>query len=652
MFKKNKIQRALFIAAVLTLASCGGGSGKTSGGGGGGGSTPPTAPAITTQPANQSVTAPATATFSVVASGTAPLTYQWQMNNSNIAGATSSSYTTPATTSADDGEIFTVVVTNSAGSTTSNMATLSVSTTAMAMPTDITTFHNNVARTGLNSTESMLTQSNVNMHSFGLLRNLAVDGKVDAEPLYLSGLMINGAAHNVVFVETENESVYAFDSDTGVTLWQDTVANLLPSGETVSDNRSCSQVSPTIGITATPVIDRHAGQNGTMFLVGMSVDGQGNFHQRLHALDVTTGAELLNGPTEITATYPGTGLGNINGTMTFAPGNYKERAALLLLNSQIYLTFASHCDFPPYQAWVMAYNESSLQQTTVLNLTPNGGDTGPGGQWGSGAIWQSGGGPAADPQGNIYIAIANGAFETTLDSNGFPNQQDFGNAFVKLSPSGGKLVLTDYFTMSGTLTEDDGDRDLGSGGPLVLPDMSNGTGGTKQLAIAAGKDGNIYVADRTNMGKFNSSTDNIYQELLHVIPGGIWGVPAYFNQTLYYCDSANSLKAFAFANAKLTSPPTSTTSANFEYPGALPSVSSNGTSNGIVWAIENSVEAELHAYKANDLTTELYNSNQAASSADHPGIGNKFITPAIADGKVFVATQNSVAVYGLLSTQR
>ncbi len=649
MFGKNKLQRSFFFIAALTLASCGGGSGK---GGGSVGSTPPTAPAITTQPANQSVTAPATATFSVVASGTAPLSYQWQMNNSNISGATSASYTTPATSSAEDGETFDVVVTNSAGSATSNTATLSVSTTAMATPTDITTFHNDVARTGLNPTESMLTQSNVNMHTFGLLRNLSVDGRVDAEPLYLSGLMVNGAAHNVVFVETENESVYAFDSDTGVILWQDTVANLLPPGETVSDARDCSQVMSVIGITATPVIDRHAGQHGTMFLVGMSKDSLGNYHQRLHALDVTTGAELLNGPTEIAATYPGTGLTNNNGVMTFAPGNYKERAALLLLNGQIYLTFASHCDIPPYQAWVMAYSESSLQQTTVLNLTPNGGDTGPGGQWGSGAIWQSGGGPAADPQGNIYIEVANGAFETTLDANGFPNQQDFGNAFVKLTPAGGKLTVADYFTMSGTLTEDDSDRDLGSGGPLVLPDMSNGSGTTKQLAIAAGKDGAIYVADRTNMGKFNSTTDNIYQELLHVIPGGIWGVPAFFNQTLYYCDSANSLKAFAFTNAKLSSAPTSSTSTNFEYPGALPSVSSNGTSNGIVWAIENTGVAVLRAYPANDLTTELYDSNQAAGSADHPGAGNKFITPAIADGKVFVATQMSVAVYGLLTTQR
>ena len=640
-----RIQRAILLFTAATLASCGGGAG-----GGSIGSNPPVAPSITAQPTDQSVTAPATATFSVTATGTAPLSYQWQMNGANIASATSSSYTTPATTSADDGETFDVVVSNAAGSATSNTATLSVSTTSTTSNTDVVTFHNDVARTGLNSTETLLTQNNVNVHMFGLLRNLSVDGKVDAEPLYLSGLMVNGAAHNVVFVATENDSLYAFDSDTGATIWQDTAQNLLPSGETTSDTRGCGQVSPQIGITATPVIDRHAGPHGTIFFVTMSKDSQSNYHQRLHAVDVTTGAELLNGPAEIQATYPGVGAGNSGGTMTFAPGNYKERAALLLLNGAIYTSFASHCDAPPYSAWMMGYGESTLKQTTVLNLTPNGPNSA-GGSFGAGAIWQSGGGPAADPQGSIYVEIANGDFETTLDGSGFPNQQDYGNAFVRLSVNNGKLAVADYFAMKNTLTESDNDQDLGSGGPLVLPDLSNGNS-TVHLAIAAGKDGAIYVADRTNMGKFNSSTNNIYQELDHVLPEGVWGVPAYFNQAVYYCDQASTLKAFAIANAKLSTSPTSATAKSFAYPGVLPSVSANGTSNGIVWAIENLNPAVLHAYAASNLTNELYNSNQAANNQDHPGTGNKFITPMIADGKVFVATQTSVAVYGLLATQR
>jgi hypothetical protein len=577
------------------------------------------------------------------------------MNGANIASATSSSYTTPATTSADDGEMFDVVVSNAAGSATSNTVTLSVSTTSTNSNTDVVTFHNDIARTGLNSTETVLTQSNVNVHMFGLLRNLSVDGKVDAEPLYLSALMVNGAAHNVVFVATENDSLYAFDSDTGAPLWQDTVQNLLPSGEAPSDMRGCSQVMPQIGITSTPVIDRHAGPHGTIFFVTMSKDSQSNYHQRLHAVDVTTGAELLNGPTEIQATYPGVGAGNSGGTMTFAPGNYKERAALLLLNGAIYTSFASHCDAPPYSAWIMGYSENTLKQTTVLNLSPNGPNSA-GGQWGSGAIWQSGGGPAADPQGSIYVEIANGDFETTLDANGFPNQQDYGNAFVKLSVNNGKLAVADYFAMKNTLTESQNDQDLGSGGPLVLPDLSNGSS-TKQLAIAAGKDGHIYVADRASMGKFDPNKNNVYQDVGASpgpvpLPEGVWGVPAYFNQTVYYCDQASALKAFGISNAKLTTSPTSSTAMNFGFPGVLPAISANGTSNGIVWAIENSGTAVLHAFAANNLADELYNSNQASGGADHPGAGNKFITPMIADGKVFVATQNSVAVYGLLATQR
>lgn len=640
----TRIRRVLLLSAAALLASCGSG-------GGGGGTNPPVMPSITTQPTDQNATVGQTATFSVAATGTAPLSYQWRLNGANIStAATSASYTTPATALADDGDTFDVVVSNSAGNVTSSTATLHVTSgTTTPTNTDVVTFHNDIARTGLNSTESVLTQSNVNVHSFGLLRNLAVDGKVDAEPLYLSALMIGGVAHNVVFVATENDSVYAFDSDTGAILWQDTIANLLPAGETTSDTHSCGQVSPQIGITATPVIDRHAGAHGTIFFVAMSKDAQGGYHQRLHALDVTTGAELLNGPAEITATYPGVGAGSSGGTLTFAPGDYKDRAALLLLNGTIYTSFASHCDHPPYSAWIMGYSESALARTTALNLTPNGPNSA-NGAFGAGAIWQSGGGPAADPQGNIFVEVANGDFETTLDGNGFPNQQDYGNAFVKMNLSNGNLTVADYFTMATTLAESNSDTDLGSGAPMVLPDLSNGSGGTVHLAVAAGKDGHIYVADRGNMGKFNSVA-GIYQDVGAVLPNGVWGVPAYFNSSVYYGDQAGTLKAFAITNGKLATSPT-ITSTSFAFPGALPSVSANGTTNGIVWAIENVNPAVLHAYAAGNLSTELYNSNQASGGADHPGVGNKFITPMIADGKVFVATQTTVAVYGLLATQR
>jgi hypothetical protein len=591
-------------------------------------------PSITTQPANQTVTVGQTATFSVVAAGTAPLSYQWQKNNANISGATSASYTTPPTVSGDNTATFRVMIANPVASITSNSATLTVNSVSSSPGTDVTTYHNDIARTGQNTTETILTQANVNSTTFGLLRNLSVDGLVDAEPLYLSQLSIAGVAHNVVFVMTEHDSAYAFDSDTGAQLWK---ISLLGSGETTSDDRGCSQVTPEIGITSTPVIDRTAGVHGILYAVAMSKNGS-TYFQRLHALDITTGAELEGGPLTVQATYPGTGDNSSGGQVVFDPKQYKERAALLLLNGVIYTSWASHCDDAPYTAWMMGYNQSTLVQTSVLNLTPNGNE---------GSIWQSGGGLAADPQGNIYALMANGTFDTTLDANGFPSKQDYGNGFVKVSTTGENLKVADYFNMSNTSNESGEDQDLGSGGAMVLPDLSYGTTGTLNLAVGAGKDGNVYLVNRNNMGKWNANSNNVYQELPGAVPNGVWGVPAYFNSTVYYCDQGGTLKSFSIVNGKLSTTPVQS-GASFTYPGVLPSVSANGTSNGIVWAIENTGTAVLHAFAANDLTHELYNSNQAAAGRDHFGGGNKYITPMIADGKVFAATANSVAVFGLL----
>jgi hypothetical protein len=591
-------------------------------------------PSITTQPANQTVTVGQTATFSVVATGTAPLTYQWQKNNANISGATSASYTTPATVSGDNGSTFLVIVTNPVTSINSKAATLTVNPIVTPTGTDVTTYHNDVLRTGQNVTETALTQANVNSTTFGLLRNLSVDGLVDAEPLYLSQLGIAGGVHNVVFIATEHDSVYAFDSDTGAQLWK---VSLLGSGETTSDDRGCSQVTPEIGITSTPVIDRTAGAHGILYAVAMSKNSS-TYFQRLHALDITTGAEVEGGPVTVQATYPGNGDNSSGGIVTFDPKQYKERAGLLLLNGVVYTGWASHCDDAPYTAWIMGYNQTTLAQTSILNLTPNGNE---------GSVWQSGGGLAADPQGNIYALIANGTFDTTLDANGFPAQKDYGNGYVKVSTTGGTLAVADYFNMSNTTSESGADEDLGSGGAMVLPDGTYGTGSTLNLAVGAGKDGNLYVVNRNNMGKWNANSNNVYQEIAGALPNGVWGVPAYFNSTVYYCDQGGTLKSFAISNGMLATTPVQT-GASFAYPGILPSVSANGTSNGIVWGIENTGTAVLHAWAANDLTQELYNSNQAANGRDHFGSGNKYITPMIADGKVFAATSNSVAVFGLL----
>ena len=627
--RNQLISTLLLVDLAFSLCGCAGASYSSSSN-----NSAPTAPSISTQPANQSVAVGQMATFSVTASGTAPLSYQWQKNNANISGATAANYTTPATVSGDNGSTFRVLVMNSVNSVTSNAATLTVNPLVTGSGTDVTTYHNDIARTGQNTTETVLTQANVNSTTFGLLRNLMVDGLVDAEPLYLSHLTVGIAVHNVVFVETEHDSVYAFDVDTGAQLWK---VSLLGSGETTSDDHGCGQVTPEIGITSTPVIDRAAGAHGVLYAVAMSKNSS-NYFQRLHALDITTGAEALGGPVTVQATYPGTGANSSGGQVLFEPGQYEERAALLLLNGVVYTSWASHCDINPYTGWIIAYNQTTLARTAVLNLTPNGSEA---------SIWQSGGGLAADAQGNIYALMANGTFDTTLDANGFPSKQDYGNGFVKVSTASGVVKVTDYFNMSNTVSESGGDTDLGSGGPMVLPDAAYGTSAVLHLAVGAGKDGNLYVIDRTNMGKFSPTANNVYQELQGAVPNGVFGVPAYFNNTVYFCDVNDTLKAFVISNGRLPATPVQT-AASFTYPGVLPSVSANGTSNGIAWGIENTGTAVLHAFKADDLTQELYNSNQAASGRDHFGAGNKFITPMIADGKVFAATTNSVAVFGIL----
>lgn len=499
--------------------------------------------------------------------------------------------------------------------------------------TDVTTYHDDVGRTGANLTESVLTPANVNSASFGLLRILPVDGKVDAQPLYLAQLSIAGGTHNVVFVATENDSVYAFDPQTGASLWH---VSLLESGETPSDDRGCGQITPQIGVTSTPVIDRSAGPHGAIFVVAMSKDSSSNYYQRLHALDITTGAELFNGPVTINPTYSSPA----GGQKTFAPGQYAERPALLLDNQTIYTGWTSHCDFEPYSGWIVGFNESTLAQTAVLNFAAD--------SSGGPSVWMSGGGLAADGTGDIYLLTANGAFETTQDANGFPQDGDYGNSFLKLATAGGGLTVADYFAPYNEVAESAADEDLGSGGTMILPDLTDSGGTVRHLMVGAGKDGKIYVVNRDDMGKFSSTADADWQELDGALPGGEFASPAYFNGTVYYGDVGGSLKAFPVTGAKLAGQPSSETTTEFAYPGTSPAISANGTANGIVWAVENSSPAVLHAYDATDLTHELYNSKQAAGGRDNFGAGNKFITPAIADGMVFVGTPNGVAVFGLL----
>jgi outer membrane protein assembly factor BamB len=495
---------------------------------------------------------------------------------------------------------------------------------------DVLTWHNDVARTGQNLHEVALTVANVNNSKFGKLFVIPVDGKVDAQPLYVHGLqMPNKGTRNVLFVETEHDSAFAFDADTGQPFWH---VRLLNAGENPSDDHNCSQIRPEIGVTATPVIDRQQGAHGVIYVVSMSKDAHGRYHQRLHALDLQSGAEQLGAPVEIAATY--------QGAPAFEPGQYAERAALLLINGTLYLTWTSHCDIGRYNGWVMAYDACTLKQKSVLNLTPNGDE---------GAIWQSGAGPAADPQGNIYVMLGNGDFDPSLDDKGFPARADFGNSFLKISEVKGQLQVADYFTMFDVQRENDTDGDLGSGGPLVLPDMVDAARNVRHLVVGAGKDRNVYLLDRDAMGKFNPKKNNIYQELPAAFEHGYARpIPAYFNGNLYYATTEDPLRQYRFENARLVPQPASQSSVKFLYPGGQPSISANGTHDGIVWVLDNRDPAVLHAFDANNVSRELYNSDQPWFGRDHFGAGNKFITPMVANGKVYVGTKNGVGVFGLL----
>ncbi|WP_153134622.1 pyrrolo-quinoline quinone [Paraburkholderia agricolaris] len=530
--------------------------------------------------------------------------------------------------------------TNSGGGSTTGGSTsgtgstgsggMATATTAYA--TDVLMHHNDLARTGQMLAETTLTLANVNSASFGKVASLPADGKVDAQPLFVTSLSLGGTPHDVVYVATEHDSVYAYDATTFAQLWK---VSLIGNGETPSDDFSCPDFTPEIGITSTPVIDRNRGPNGVLYAIAMTKDSSGAYHHRLHALDLTTGADTLGGPTEIAATYPGNGAGSVNGVITFNPALHTERAALTLVGGNLYMGWTAHCMAGAYTGWLMAYSADTLQQTSALNITPNGSQ---------GSIWMAGSGMASDGT-SIYVVDGNGTFGTTLNAQGFPVDGDFGNSLMKLSL--GNLQVTDYFAMDNVVAEANADNDFGSGGVMLLPDQTTASGVVKHLAVAAGKDNLIYVVDRDSMGKFSPTANNIWQVLTGTLAGGIWGSPAYYAGVVYYGGLNDNLKALPVSGAYLATTAASKSPTTFAYPGATPAVSANGSSNGIVWAAENGTTGALHAYDASNLASELYNSNQAGTR-DQWGAGNKFITPMIARGKVYVGATNGVAVFGLL----
>ena len=479
------------------------------------------------------------------------------------------------------------------------------------------------ARTGAILTETKLTPANVNSRQFGKVFSLQVDGDVYAQPLYLPRVEIPGkGSHNVLFIATEHDSVYAFDADTaGEPLWRVNFLNAAAGVSTVpARDVACPFIRPEIGITPTPVIDS---QSGTIYVLARTRERTGalsadRYVQKLHALAITTGVEKFGGPVEI----------KMEG---FHALRELPRAAMLLANGQVYMTWGSSCDVTPYTGWVMAYDARTLAQSAVFNTAPGAGESG---------IWQSDNGPAADESGNVYVATGNGKF--TVAAGG----RDYGDSLLKLSRD---LKLQDYFTPFNEKALNGSDADLGSGGPMLLPAQK---GENRRLLLVGGKDGNLYVLDRDNLGKYRSDNNSHAVQVIET-KDGIYSAPAYWNGRVYLLASEDYLSAFGLAGGRLTSRPVTKGTEHFPNPGATPAISANGTRNGIVWLIETKTwngadrPAVLRAYDAGDLTHELYNSNQN-SARDQVGWALRFTIPTVVNGRVYVNAKRRIDVYGLL----
>ena len=504
--------------------------------------------------------------------------------------------------------------------------------------TSVLTYRNDATRQGLNTNETILTPANVNTNTFGKLFSYPVDGYVVAQPLILPNVNVAGkGVHNVVFAATEHDSVYAFDADSnsGISaapLWHVSFINTNNGIFTVNSTKDIPAagggfVGPELGISGTPVIDP---VSGTLYVVSITkeiVAGVTNFYNRLHALDVTSGAEKFGGPVVFQGSVRGVGDGSDGaGNVPFVQLKHHQRQALLLLNGQLIVTFTGHFDYPPYHGWVFSYNPYTLQQTGIWNAQPNGSD---------GGFWQAGCGPAADPQGFIYLISGNGNWDAT--------NSNFGDSMLKLSITNG-VNLADWFTPYNQLALNLADLDVGSAGQIVVPD-SAGSAAHPHLLIAGSKVGTIYLLDRDNMGHFNAGSDSqIVQSVIGAV-GGMWCTPAWFNGQFYYIGSGDKLKAFTLANGVINPTPVGTSPANIGY--ASPSISANGTANGIVWATQASGFV-LHAFNAANVSQELYNSAQL-SSRDSAGSVVKFNVPTVANGKVYMGSQSALSVYGNLN---
>lgn len=565
-----------------------------------------------------------TATFSETVQGASNIGVNWSVDG--VAGgnptlgtiSNAGVYTPPST-----GGFHTITVTSQA-----DLGKTASAQVAVMDDPGVFTKHYNNGRSGENTDEIVLTPQDVNSQQFGKLFSYAVDGYVYAQPLYVANVNISGKGyHNVVYVATTNDTVYAFDADdpqVGI-LWQRNLVNA-SAGETAvpcaEEPDACSFYGPEIGITGTPVIDP---STGTLYVDTFSEIGGTYFH-KLHALDITTGAEKFGGPVTIQGSVPGTGDSSDGTTVTFVPFQHLQRPGLLLANGNVYVGFASYSDVRPYHGWLFAYNATTLQPTGVFNATPDGF---------AGGIWQGGGGIAADATGNLYLMTGNGDFNANTGGH------DYGDSFIKLSPT---LSVEDYFTPYNQASLDSGDLDLGSGGPVLLPDQS---GADPHLMVGAGKQGTIYLVNRDNLGHYQAGSDS---QIVQSIPGAmglVMNPPAYWNQHLYFTDWNGNLRVFDLSNDQISANPQAEAVAGNGF--VTPVVSANGTKAGILWTIHgptSTVPTTMTAYNPTDLSV-FYDTNQAGTR-DVPAVGLGFQEPLVINGKVYVGGQGALNIYGLL----
>jgi len=530
-----------------------------------------------------------------------------------------------------------------AGLPAAALATLAAAT--LQAQVSVLTFHNDLARTGQNLNETILAPETVNTNMFGRLFYQPVDGAIYGQPLYVPNVAIPGqGTHNVIYVATQHDSVYAFDADsnqgpTAGPLWQVSFLNPAAGVNPIPGGDEFYAIMPEVGITSTPVVDP---STGTIYLDAATKETGSNgsaYLHRLHALDIATGAEKFGGPVVVGATVNGNGQGSDGaGNLPFTGFWQLQRSGLLLLNGVVHLVFASYADAGWYHGWVLGYNAATLQLNGAFNDSPNGE---------AGGIWMAGCAPAADADGNFYLITGNGTFD--------PPSGGFGDSFLKLSTGATGPALLDYFTPYYQASLADSDLDLGSGGAIVLPD-SAGSAAHPHLMVGGGKQGTIYLVDRDNLGQSHPSDDDqIVQELTSLM-AGTYSTPAYYNGQLYYCGMGEPLKAYAITNAQIQRTPVSIAAGALGYPGATPSVSANGATNGIVWVVQSDTslyggKSTLRAYDATDLSREIYNS-ALCGSRDDAGGSVRFPVPTIANGKVYVGGSDRVTVFGLSSWAR